>query len=241
MAKATFNWSEIDRSALYSLFYSLHKEVVGKELTPTQLQKYISKHIKAHLPVKIKKFYYPKTTKGYIFMGGMYDSDFDKKSKPAIEINFNYNPEDSKIKLSKYRWSKMAVRFADIVLHEIIHMRQFRARNFKPIPGYQSAAASSRERKEQEYYGDNDEMGAFSFNIACEMIDMFGYNPGEIGRYMDSNLPKRHKNTWWAKYLKTFEFNHNHQIIQRMKRKVLRDLENAYNGKPFKTSTHLTY
>jgi hypothetical protein len=126
-------------------------------------------------------------------------------------------------------------------MHELIHMRQFRARNFKSIPGYQSTAESSKERKEQEYLGDRDEMGAFAFNIACEMIDRFDYDPSTIKSYMDSNGATRHKNSWWYSYLKTFNFNHNHKIIRRMKRKVLTQLENAYDGKPFKTTNFLTY
>ena len=98
-----------------------------------------------------------------------------------------------------------------------------------------------KDRKQQEYLGDRDEMGAFAFNIACEMIDRFGYEPRVISQYMDTNEATRHKNSWWYSYLKGFEFNHNHKIIQRMKHKILRQLENAYIGKPFKTTDWLTH
>jgi hypothetical protein len=84
-------------------------------------------------------------------------------------------------------------------------------------------------------------MGAFAFNIACEMIDRFGYEPAVIKRYMDTNGAKRHKNSWWYSYLQGFEFDHQHKIIVRMKKKILHQLENAYNGKPFKTTDWLTY
>jgi len=241
MAQAPFNWSELDRSTLYSMFYSLNTELVGKELTPTQIQKHISAHVKEHLPIKIRKCIHAPTTKKHIFMGGVYYSELDQKGKPAIEVNFNYNPTDKKLKITKYRWQRMSIRFADVMLHEMIHMRQFRARNFKNIPGYQSTAELAKDRKEQEYYGDTDEMGAFAFNTACELLDRFGYYPNIIGKYMDSNECKRHKNTWWYNYLKTFNWNHNHPIIVRMKRKILTQLENAYLGKPFKTNNHLTY
>ena len=135
----------------------------------------------------------------------------------------------------------MAIRFADVVLHEMVHMRQFRARNFKPLPGYQSTAELTKDRKKQEYYGDRDEMGAHAFNIACELIDRFGYDPSQIGKYLDSNHCRKHKTATWCDYLKAFDWNHNHPIIRRMKNLIMRQLENAYLGKPFKTSTHLTY
>jgi hypothetical protein len=175
------------------MFYSLNSEIVGKELSPSQIQKRISRHVKRHIPVKIKKCIYAPTTKGFVFMGGVYYSDLDRKKVPAIEVNFNYNPEDKKLRLTNHRFKRMAVRFADVVLHEIVHQRQFRSRNFKNIPGYQSTAEYAKERKQQEYYGDRDEMGAHAFNCACELIDRFGYDTFTIGQYLDSNQCRRHK------------------------------------------------
>jgi len=241
MAQLPFDWSELTRSNLYSMFYSLNSDLVGKELSPSQIQKRINRHIKAHLPVRVKKCIYAPTTPGYIFMGGVYYSSLDARYKPAIEVNFNYNPDDKKLKLTQYRFKRMAIRFADVVLHEIVHMRQFRARNFKSLPGYQSTAELNKTRKEQEYYGDTDEMGAHSFNLACELLDRFGYNPGQIGCYLDSDQCRRHKNSTWHSYLKAFNWNHNHAIIRRMRNLVMRNLENAYAGKPFKTNLWLTY
>jgi len=236
-----FNWSELTRDNLYSMFYSLNGEIVGKELSPSQIHKRVVKHVKAHLPIKVKKCKHTPTERGYIFMGGMYYSDYDHKSKPSIEVNFNYNPLDKKLKITNYRFKRMAIRFADVVQHEMIHMRQFRARNFKNIPGYQSTAEFAKERKEQNYYGDRDEMGAFAYNTACELVDRFGYDPTTIVRYLDSNDAKRHTNSWWCQYLKVFNWNHNHKIIRRMKNLIIRQLDNAYYGKPFKTTNHLTY
>jgi len=241
MAQLPFDWSKLDRSSLYSMFYSLNSEIVGKDLSPSQIQKRINRHVKQYLPIKLKKCIHAPTTMGCIFLGGVYYSGLDKKGKPAIEVNFNFNPDQTKIKLTQYRFKRMAFRFADVVLHEVVHMRQFRARNFKTIPGYQSTAELNKTRKEQEYYGDTDEMGAHAFNTACELIDRFGYDPNNIGKYLDSDICRRHKNSTWNSYLKAFNYNHNHPIIRRMKNLILRNLENAYEGKPFRTNLWLTY
>jgi len=241
MAQLPFDWSELTRSNLYSMFYSLNSEIVGKELSPSQIQKRINKHIKAHVPLKLKKCIHAPTTPGFVFMGGVYYSLLDRAGKSAIEVNFNYNPADSKIKLTQHRFKRMAIRFADVVLHEVVHMRQFRSRNFKAIPGYQSTAEYAKERKQQEYYGDRDEMGAHAFNCACELVDRFGYDPTAIAHYLDSNQCRRHKNSTWNDYLKVFNWNHNHPIIRRMRNLIVRQLENAYYGRPFKTTNYLTY
>ena len=241
MATKPANWSALDRTSLYSYFYSLNTKIVGKKLTANQIHRLISKHIKAILPVKIKKHIDAKIEQRLIYTGGVYYSELDRTGKPAIEINFSYHPWDEFIKMTDYRWRRMSIRFADVLLHEVIHMRQFRARNFKSIPGYQSTVELAKDRKQQEYLGDRDEMGAFAFNIACEMVDRFGYDVTTIKRYMDTNGARKHKNSWWYTYLKAFNFDHEHKIIRRMKKKIMLQLENAYIGKPFKTTDWLTY
>jgi hypothetical protein len=97
-----------------------------------------------------------------------------------------------------------------------------------------------RQRQNQEYYGHRDEMGAHSFNIACEMIDRFGYNPAAIRNHMDT-LTSRTKRGTFTKFLATFDWDHDHVKVRQMKKKVLKQLEYAVIGRPFKTTTHLTY
>lgn len=237
---AYFNWSQMDRATLYSYFYSLNKSIVGKSLTPTQITKIISTTIKSVLPIKVVKHIGIDNKRGYVYMGGMYYSDYDSASRKAIELNLHFHEDDTRISITQYRFKRMAVRFADIMLHEMIHMRQFRARNFKSLPGYQSTVENSKIRQEQTYLGDRDEMGAFAFNIACEMIDKFGYDIIAIGNFLNTNSTK-YKNSWWYSYVKAFHFDHRHPIIRRMKNLIMRQLDNAYLGKPFKTSNHLTY
>ena len=120
MANAkTVNWSELDQYALYSYFYSLRNKIVGKSLTPDQIQRLISKHIKPVLPIRIKKCIDPKVEKSYIYTGGMYHSYDDMKGRSSIEVNFSYHPGDERLRLTNYRWRKLAKRFADVVLQSV--------------------------------------------------------------------------------------------------------------------------
>jgi hypothetical protein len=238
-----FNWSLLDRNNLYSMLYSAGKDIVGKKLAVKDLQKAISAQIKANLPVKvIRKQNDPKQKPGLVYMGGTYYSDYDKQGYTRfIEIVLSYHPLDSVIKLTEYRWTRLCALFADTILHEVIHMRQYRSRNFKAIPGYESTAYYHKQRVNQEYYGDKDEMGAFSFNIACDMVDRFGLDKSAIQKYMDSMQAKKHKKTTYHRYLSAFDWNHNHPKIRQMKKKIANQLDYAYVGKPFKTTNHLTY
>lgn len=238
-----FNWSLLNRDNLYSILYNAGKDIVGKKLPVKDLQKLISAHIKANLPVKVIRKHNDASQKpGMIYMGGTYYSDYDKsQNNRFIEIVLSYHPDDETLKITEYRWTRLCALFADTILHEVIHMRQYRSRNFKSIPGYESTAYYHKQRVTQQYYGDRDEMGAFAFNIACDMIDRFGNDKLAIQKYMDSMQSKRHKKTTYHRYLSAFDWNHNHPRIRQMKKKIVRNLDYAEVGKPFKTTNYLTY
>lgn len=238
-----FNWSLLNYDFLYSMLHTAGRDIVGKKIEISQFQKYVSTHIKSFLPIKVVRLQRDsKQTPGFVYMGGTYYSNLDQSMNSRfIEIVLSYHPNDKEIKLTEYRWSKLCSLFADTVLHEIIHMRQYRSRNFKDIPGYESTAYYHKQRVDQEYYGHRDEMGAFSFNIACDMINRFGNNPTLIKQYMNSMRAKRYKRSTYCKFLTAFDWNHDHVKVRQMKHKILKQLEYAQIGKPFKTTTHLTY
>jgi hypothetical protein len=73
------------------------------------------------------------------------------------------------------------------------------------------------------------------------MIDKFDFDPKAIREYLDSPVPKRVRPNGWGRFMKSFEYDHTHPKVVQMKRKIMTQLENAYYGKPFKTTNHLTY
>ena len=242
MARKAFNWSLLDRDTLYSMLYNLKPEIVDKRLPIGEITSIISKHIKAHLPLKVTSNRFKPVKPGEVWIGGAYHSYLDKAgNKRFIEVELAFPTKSQTMKTSQYRWERMCRLFADTVLHEIIHTRQYRARNFKDIPGYESTAYYAKDRREQEYYGHRDEMGAHSFNLAQDMIDKFGFDTKAIKEYLDSPVPRRVRPTGWGRFMKAFEYDHTHPKVCQMKRKIMNQLEYAYQGKPFKTTNHLTY
>jgi len=242
MTRQTFNWSELDRDTLYSMLYSLKSEIVDKRLPIGEITRQLSKHIKAHIPIKVVSYKHKPVKSGQIWIGGAYYSDLDKTGKKRfIEISLAFPADSKTMKTSLYRWERICTLFADTILHEIIHTRQYRARNFKDIPGFESTAYYAKDRAWQEYYGHRDEMGAHAFNLAQDMIDKFDFDPKAIREYLDSKVSKRVRPNGWGRFMKSFEYNHAHPKVQQMKHKIMTQLENAYHGKPFKTSNYLTY
>jgi len=241
VSRKPFNWSLLDRQSLYSMLYRLKSSIVGKKLAVKDLQKLLSMHIKRHLPVKVRMYRDVTHEPKLVYIGGTYYAHNDIDGRHQIEIVFSHQDTDAVIKITEARWRRMCTLFADTILHEIIHMRQYRTREFKLIPGYESTAYYARDRKEQEYYGHPDEMGAFSFNIACDLYAKFGKDFDAAKQYLDSNKSKRCKKTTYYRILKAFEWDHNHPVIRSLKKKIIRNLPYAEIGKPFKTDNHLTY
>jgi len=242
MAREAFNWSLLDRNTLYSMLYELKPEIVDRRLPIGDVTSIISKHIKARLPVKVRSHRHKPVKKGEVWIGGAYYSDYDKQGKKRfIEIELAFPTSADTMKTSLYRWERICTLFADTILHELIHTRQYRARNFKDIPGYESTAYYAKDRAWQEYYGHRDEMGAHSFNLAQDMLDKFAWDPTAIRDYLDSPVPKRVRPNGWGRFMKSFEYNHNHLKVIQMKHKIMTQLANAHSGKPFKTTNHLTY
>ena len=242
MTRRAFNWSALDRNMLYSMLYELKPKIVDKRLPIVEVISIVSKHIKSHLPVKVTSNRFKPVKPGEVWIGGAYHSYLDNLgNKRFIEVELVFPTAADTMKTSLYRWERMCRLFADTVLHEIIHTRQYRARNFKDIPGYESTAYYAKDRREQEYYGHRDEMGAHSFNLAQELIDKFGFETSDIKEYLDSPVPKRVRPNSWGRFMKAFEYDHSHPKVVQMKRKIMTQLENAYLGKPFKTANHLTY
>lgn len=223
------------------MLYGIKSLIVDKRLSAKSLQSILNTHIKKHLPIKVTFDVDSKQPKGFVYIGGMYYADNDQVGHRQIEITFSHHSNDSILKLSDRRWSRLCSLFADTVLHEIIHLRQYRARNFKSIDGYQSFAALAKDRRNQEYYGHKDEIGAYAFNIACELKTKFKGDDASIIRYLDSNLAKRSKKGSYHHYLKAFDWNHRHPVIRALKKKIIRNLPYAEIGKPFKTNAWLTY
>jgi hypothetical protein len=165
----------------------------------------------------------------------MYHSDYDQSKAKSIQLDFVYNLTDKNITISRRRFNRLCYTIADTMQHEIIHMRQFRKRKFKLLPGYNSTAESQKIRLEQEYLGDPDEVDAYSYNIACELYCKFDGNQKRIVNYLNEDQQgKRRTHNSWRMYLKAFGHDHNHRIIKRVKKRVIYYLPKAANGRPFR-------
>lgn len=237
-----FDWSNLERSDIMAGLWTLVYRLTDQTLPNQEFHKIITNYLKRTYPVKVTMDWDEKVKSHGVLVGGTYYSDYDENDKKCIELNFVYNPVYDEIKITKRRYKGICSVIADTMLHEIIHMRQYRRRNFKSLLNYSSSASSTKLREEQEYLGCTDEVDAYGFNIACELLAKFKGNQGQVIKFLERNLKNsREDGGSWKMYLKAFEHDHQHEIIKRLQKKVIRYLPRAEEGKPFKSSDWICY
>lgn len=236
---ATFNWSQLTRENLIAMVRQAKSLIVGKRLSVNDLQKTLSKHLKSNLPIKVTKDTDWKTEKGWVYVGGFYHGDNDKLGRQSIEVVLSYNPSDKALEITKSRFDRLCVGIADTILHEIIHMRQYRSRRWKDLPGYSSVAASNKQRTEQNYLGHPDEIDAYAFNIACRLYHRW-YSEKEMVEHLNlDHTDKRLRKDSYSMYLEAFDHKHSHPVIKKLKKRVMYYAPYAALGKPYKTTDWL--
>lgn len=233
--RTKFNWAALDRESIAKTFRDICSEITETTLPAQKLHSLFSKNLKKKYPLKIVKIYDTKISKGRIFIGGSYFGESDKHKIKCIELNFNYRSSTEKVHLSRSKVKRMSYVLADTILHEVIHMRQYRRRKFKYLPDYESTAERRDQRLEQSYLGCTDEIDAYSFNIACELMDKF-QNQKSASRYLAKTHHRGNlKSISLQMYLKAFDHNHIHPIIKKLKKRVIMYLPKAELGRPYLT------
>ena len=178
-------------------------------------------------------------------VAGLYDCELDEEGKPPIEVEiifpkrketFLFTQDD----VSKEHWGEFCIDFANILGHEFVHLNQFRRRNFNWSRPYKSINTKPGIKEQQEYYGDPDEIDAYAFNIACALSDKFNKDHEKIVQYLNADLKdKRFKKNGYTMYLETFDHDHRHRVIKKLKKKIMYYLPYTTLGKPYKTSDWL--
>lgn len=234
-----FDWSTLDRNSLISYILSLSKILIRKKISILDFHKLISTTLKSKLPIKIQKVYNNRVSKHDFHIGGFYEFDKDQAGLKSINLMFQFNNKNDFLKFNKFNIVDVAKSIADTILHEIIHMRQYRRRNFRCLSNYNSKAKNFFKKRNQEYLGNPDEVDAYSFNIACDLLDKFN-NQKYIMKYLNKSKDFD-TNTQWVMYLEAFDYDHNHKIIQRVKKKIIKYIPNAIKGKPYNNKKWIYY
>jgi hypothetical protein len=235
------NWNQITRQALYKEFEACLFDFAYNDVPVKLIRKTIKKFFEQRFYIKVTNRKHQRVESDTIYVGGCYISERDQEGFPAIQLDFLYNKDQELYNLNRTKYRRIALLTVDTFLHEIIHMRQYRSRKFKGIPGYVGTANSMDQLRTQNYLGDRDEIGAYAFNLACELWDKYGSDHNRSISWLDKDLWQKNPKSVYHDYMVCFDGDHDHPVIQRLKSKTIKYLTNYDIDRPFRTAKYLTY
>jgi hypothetical protein len=163
-----------------------------------------------------------------INLNAYYDPDEDEEDEKPFELALVFNPKDKEIKMDRAGWREFASQVIDYLEHEMIHQYQYRSRDFHPNREFRSKAKDPETKKQQEYLGNSDEIEAYAYNLANELLrktksdyDMTlrllsnfsrtAITKDQAGRFLSPNL---------YGYFKDFNFDTTHPVLKRLMKKT---------------------
>ena len=96
-----------------------------------------------------------------------YHSWEDEFGDPCIFVGLIYPTNQCELHIDKQDWKNLGFMIADTITHEYIHQHHFRQRDFKHGREYSSVDTKDSY---QNYLGSQDEILAYAFNIASEIV-----------------------------------------------------------------------
>lgn len=168
---------------LLKQFYDLYDDMCNREVS----RPVIMKKIKSAVPFKECVIFSVETMSlppGKFNVSGLYDPDQDEQGKPPITIEIAF-PKKHKFQfdelhLHREHWAELCIDLASTLGHEFIHLNQFRKRNFNWPKIFKSKNKNLKIKEMQEYYGDKDELEAYAFMAAVELILDRIYESGNV-------------------------------------------------------------
>lgn len=214
-----FDLSNLNRQAIIDNILSCQDRLINKPLTINTIFYILKKQIVKHYPILVKKRI--SSDKNFL-IGGWFLIEKDCAGKKSIVVDIFF-PKNDAITLSKTFFICIVKSIADTILHEIIHMRQYRSCNYRisKIPSYFSKI----------------ELQAYAFNIACEILDQ-SKSIDNIEKKIEKNQILKYSNTWMM-YVDLCKYNYTHIILARLKKYVLQSIPLAKKGFPFKSAKWL--
>jgi hypothetical protein len=112
----------------------------------------------------------PMLKKKNFWLTGEYRPYSDEYGDPCIYMTLTFHPRCRRVTFKDYNWDSMSFHIADTITHEYLHRYYCRKRNFKFGRGYRTKKLLRYSESMKDYLGCEDEILAYAFNVASEMI-----------------------------------------------------------------------
>lgn len=170
---------------------------------------------------------------GDMNLNAWYDPFDDEDELEPFYIDLIFSSEDKTITFEPEGVNNIKDRIIDALEHEMIHMRQYRQRDFIKQRKYKTKAKDPKLEKIKKYLGNDDEIEAFAKNIASELVrkadkdgalellrmaNKTAQFKDEMGYLLSPNL---------FGYMAAWEFNTSHPVLKKLLKKVYFYIQNS--------------
>jgi len=170
---------------------------------------------------------------GDMNMNAAYDPVDDEEGLEPFYLELIFSKKDKTIVFSPEGVENIKNRIVDALEHEIIHMQQYRSRNFVRQRDYKTKAKEPDMIRAKKYLGNDDEIEAFAKNISTELDRAVGKDKAidllrnvsssaglkdELGYLLSPNL---------LGYMAMWGFDTKHPVIKKLLKKVYSYLQSA--------------
>jgi hypothetical protein len=144
----------------------------------------------------------------------------EDNSDADVRIRWHIYPHTRRRSMTPYLWKRWRVSYWSYVLHEFVHRAQGALRADGNTLVFKPEAADPEIHNEQKYLGDFDEIEAYAYEVALEMLCWYADQPF---RDAFQQMQQEHTNPSSATYpiySKTFADNPQHPAVQAFHRKI---------------------
>lgn len=107
-----------------------------------------------------------------IGVGASYDDELDEDGKSAINLQFLFSKKSTSVLITKDNWCELKIDIADSLEHEMVHLTEFRQRDFICDSQYLLESKYHHQVFDEEvvYFSDEGEIHAYAINAAREIF-----------------------------------------------------------------------
>lgn len=207
------------RSQVKSICDVFYEKNNGRIFLISELIAELGKFIADSFIIDVTHVAAPGVDPGDINIAAYYDSYADEMCNISIEIVLITNLKEKAICFDQELHDTVVKRLADALAHELIHMKQARARDYIEIDREDCHVDDSHD--EIRYLSNPDEIDAYAYNIADELKDNLNYldklhAPSKITIEESLNL--------WV-YFNVFGDDLSEPILRRLLKKIYKQLD----------------
>lgn len=214
------------RKDVLEILEDIKPHVVDRFFSVDELVQDLGVFIGQRFNIDVKHAEASQVDQNDIELNGYYDGGLDEAGDVPIEVYLITNPMQDVMIIDNSQFNLIARKIADTISHEVIHMSQFRARDFLEVERIEyTDVDEDYEEDERWYLSSPDEINAYAYNIANELLDKHDLPVVMEKLHKIKEISIEDSINLWS-YVNAFEKNTSHPVMRRLIKKVYKSLLN---------------